>query len=74
MYGVGLGSEFEGEYLNGLKNGKAKSYNENNHLIIECGYLNGKRNGKMKEFNDKGELIFEGEYLNGIIKSKNDNK
>ena len=31
-YGVGLKYEFEGEYLNGLKNGKLKGYNKDNHL------------------------------------------
>ena len=40
---------FEGEYLNGKRNGKGKEYNNNVRLIFEGEYLNGKRNGKGKE-------------------------
>ena len=56
--------EFEGEYLNGKKNGKGKEYFDNGKLRFEGYYLNGKRNGKGKEYSN-GKLIFEGEYLNG---------
>ena len=56
--------EFEGEYLNGKRNGRGKEY-EYGELIFEGEYLNGKRwNGKSKEY-EYDELIFEGEYLNG---------
>ena len=54
---------FEGEFINGKRNGKGKKYNIYGNLIFEGEYLNGKRNGKGKEYNDKGEIIFEGEYL-----------
>ena len=54
---------FEGEYLNGKKNGKGKEYDENK-LKFEGEYLGGKRNGKGKEY-DENKLIYEGEYLNG---------
>ena len=54
---------FEGEFLNGEKNGKGKEYFF--EQIFEGEYLKGKRNGKFKEYNNKGKLIFEGEYLNG---------
>ena len=53
---------FEGEYLNGKRNGKGKEYKSGN-LIFEGEYLNGKRNGKGKEY-FLGKLLFEGEYLN----------
>ena len=55
---------FEGEYLNGERNGKGKEYDENRRIIFEGEYLNGERNGKGKEYYN-GQLIFEGEYLNG---------
>ena len=62
---------FEGEYLNGEKNGKGKEYNNNGKLIYEGEYLNDKRNGKGIEYNYKGEIIFEGEYLyNNKIKGR----
>ena len=65
---------FEGEYLNGKRNGKCKEYNERGKLLFEGEYLNGKKSGKWKEYNSyavsgglekKDILIFEGDYLNG---------
>ena len=56
---------FEGEYLNGKRNGKGKEYYCNGLLKFEGDYLNGKRNGKGKEYDNNDILIFEGEYLNG---------
>ena len=55
---------FEGEYLNGKRNGKGKEYMDTK-LIFEGEYLNGKRNGKGKEYDKDGKLKFEGEYLKG---------
>ena len=34
---------FEGEYLNGKRNGKGKEYNINGNLLFEGEYLNGKK-------------------------------
>ena len=57
---------FEGEFLNGKKNGKGKEYNNYGELIFDGEYLNGKRwNGKGREYL-RGQIIFEGEYLNGL--------
>ena len=79
IYGAnGIGKEykgvndsflFEGEYLNGKRNGKGKEYYWNGKMIFEGEYLNGKRNGKGKEYYD-GNLSFEGEYSNGKKKWK----
>ena len=55
---------FEGEYINGKRNGKGKEYNYKGDIIFEGEYINGKRNGKGKEYNYYGNLIFEGEYIN----------
>ena len=57
--------KFEGEYLNGKRNGKGKEYYEKSQLKFEGNYLNGKRNGKGKEYYLNGKIRFEGEYLNG---------
>ena len=57
---------YEGEYLNGKRNGKGKEYDIDGISIFEGEYLNGKRNGKGKEYyKEDGILIFSGEYLNG---------
>ena len=57
---------FEGEYLNGKKNGKYKEYYHDGKLEFEGEYLNGKKwNGKCKVYDYNGKLYFEGEYLNG---------
>ena len=42
---------FDGEYLNGKKNGKFKQYNNEDKLIYEGEYLNGKLNGKLNKYN-----------------------
>ena len=68
---------FEGEYLNGKRNGKGKEY-RNGKLGFEGEYLNGKRHGKGKEifyiinygyylwdFQGDDLYYFEGDYLNG---------
>ena len=51
---------FEGEYLNGERNGKGKEYDYDGKLIFEGEYINGERsgNGKGKEYYDDN-LIFE---------------
>ena len=57
--------KFEGEYLNGKRNGKGKEYEcEYYSLEFEGEYLNGQKNGKGKEYNIDGNLIFEGEFKN----------
>ena len=58
------GIEYEGEYLNGEKNGKGVEYYYDGSLQFEGRYLNGKRNGIGKEYK-KSKLIFEGQYLDG---------
>ena len=61
----GIHLVFEGEYLNGEKNGKGKTYYEDGKIFFEGEYLNDKANGRGKEYNKRGEIIYEGEYLNG---------
>ena len=59
---------YEGELLNGKKNGRGKEYVSEGlktELIFEGEYLNGKKNGKGKEYDYGSKFIFEGEYLNG---------
>ena len=58
---------FEGNCLNGKKNGKGKEYDESDddNIIFEGNYLNGKKSGKGKEYDRYNNLIFNGEYSNG---------
>ena len=57
---------FQGEHLNGLRNGRGKEYNNfSGKLIYEGEYLNGKRHGFGYEYNADGKLLFEGIFLNG---------
>ena len=56
---------FEGEYLNGKKNGQAKEYEYDGKLIFEGNYVDGLKNGQGKEYDYNGELEFEGEFLYG---------
>ena len=55
---------FEGEYLNGKRNGKGKEYNKHGKIEFEGEYLDGKIwNGKKYDYID-GSIV-EFEYLNG---------
>ena len=58
---------YEGEYLNGKRNGNGKEYNKKGELIYEGEFLNGERNGNGKEYWKTSNfiLIFEGKFLNG---------
>ena len=53
---------FEGEYINGKKNGNGKEYSFDT-IRFEGEYLSGKRNGKGKKYYFNGDLEFEGKYL-----------
>ena len=53
---------FEGEYLNGERNGKGKEYDYNGNIIFEGDYLYGVKIKGKEYIGDK--LIFEGEYIN----------
>ena len=52
---------YEGEFINGKRNGKWKEYDGIGRLRYEGEYLNGKRNGKGKEYTFG--YIYEGEFL-----------
>ena len=51
---------YEGEYLNGERNGKGYEYCYN--LKYEGEFSKGKRNGKGKEYDKERNIVFEGEY------------
>ena len=56
---------YEGEYLEGIKNGKGKVYNIDGKLKYEGEFVNGKKSGKGKEYDKNGNLLFEGEFFEG---------
>ena len=58
---------FEGNYLNGKRNGEGKEYNEKKELIFTGKYLNGKKwEGIEKQYDEEsGMLTFESEYIKG---------
>ena len=56
--------KFEGEYLNGKRNGKGKEF-KRDKLIFEGEYLDGKRNGKGKDYYYNNVIKFTGDYING---------
>ena len=59
--------EFEGEYLNGKRNGKGKEYYDNGKLEFEGEYLNGDRlSGKI--FDIKTNMYYDSEKINGLFK------
>ena len=56
--------EYEGEYINGIRNGKGKEY-KGDKIIFEGEFIKWKRkNGIIKEYSYDDILLYEGEYLN----------
>ena len=72
--GKGKGKEFngindiliyEGEFLNGERNGMGKIFNSNGKLKFEGEFRHGKAHGAGNEYNSEGELKYIGYYLYG---------
>ena len=59
--------KLEGEYLNNIKHGKGKEYNDRGIVIFEGEYLNNIKHGKGKEYFYNNRIKFEGEYKDGKI-------
>ena len=53
---------YEGEFLNGKRNGFGKEY-DSGSLLYEGEHLNGEKNGQGKAYNYFGQLTFQGIYL-----------
>ena len=62
---INYDNSYEGEFINGEKNGKGEEYYFWKNKLSEGEYSNGKRNGKGKEYYKNGNLKFEGEYKEG---------
>ena len=61
---------FEGEYLNGKRNGEGKEYDKDGRLIFEGEYLlNRKWNGK--SYDNKGNILYELIDGNGKVREFN---
>ena len=57
---------YDGDYLNGLRNGKGKEYNTSNRCLkFEGEFYNGVRHGKGKAYNRYETLKYEGEFYFG---------
>ena len=54
---------YEGEYLNGERNGKGIEYDDYYNFKYECEFLCGKKNGKGKIYENEN-LVFEGVFKN----------
>ena len=63
---------FEGEYINGERNGKGKEYEkyDGKTLIFEGEYKDGQRNGKGKKYYSGVFIKYEGEYSKGLKNGK----
>ena len=57
--------EYDGEYLNGERNGQGKEYNIDGVLIYEGEYIKNKYNGKGKLYDDFHDIYYMGEFKNG---------
>ena len=62
---------FEGEFLNGQRNGKGKAYDSSGELYFEGEYLKGQEwNGKGKKYIFYSKSDYEGEFLCGKLLGK----
>ena len=66
--------KYEGEYLNGKRNGKGKEYFENGKLKFESEYSNGERVRISKNCYENGILKFDNVCKKRIKTSKNKNR
>ena len=58
---------FEGEYLNGKRNGNGKEYDDYGNIVFEGEYLNGKKwNGK--GYNSENNIVYELSNGKGYLK------
>ena len=57
--------EFEGNYIDGKRNGLQKYWYENGQLHKEENYKDGKKNGLHKEWYKNGQLYDEENYIDG---------
>ena len=58
--------KFEGRFLDSVKNGNIKEYDNDGKLIFEGEYKDGKKYGYGEEYYKDGKLKFKGGYWNGI--------
>ena len=56
---------YEGEYVNGKKEGKGKEYDMFRRIGYEGEYKKGKKEGYGKEFDKDDIILYEGEFKNG---------
>ena len=54
--------KFEGNYLNGQRNGKGKEYYKNGRVKFYGEYIDGRRHGSGIKYHYNGDLMFKGEY------------
>ena len=58
--------EYEGEFIDDIKNGEWKIYYENGNVEFIGFFKNGLKHGQCKKFSEFGKLVFDGEYNEGI--------
>ena len=65
---------YEGEYINGMRNGKGKQYDKDGKIIYEGEFKDGKRHGKGKLFDEEGKIIYEGNFISGLREGETRNR
>ena len=62
-FGNVLENKFEGECIDGKKNGRGKEYGWGKFLLFEGEYKDGKKEGYGVQYNIIGQIIYKGKYL-----------
>lgn len=68
LYSAGH-KEYDGEFLNGMRHGTGKAYDDKNNLIYDGEWENDKRSGNGKEYSF-GQLFYEGGFSDGRYSGK----
>jgi antitoxin component YwqK of YwqJK toxin-antitoxin module len=62
--------ESEAQYVNGIRNGYRKFFDENGKLLSESQYVNGKREGMMKSYYPDGSLLMSANFVNDVMEGE----
>jgi hypothetical protein len=72
IYKVVFGVRYEGNWINGIKEGFGKFFDKNEILIYEGDWKKRVYHGKKILRNNKGEIVHQGKFRNGkIVKNSN---
>ena len=62
--------KYEGDFVNGIPEGKGMSFYENGNILYIGDFVNGKSEGNGEKYSPNNKLKYEGDWLNGLRHGK----